>query len=116
MYMYMYMYICVYIYIYIYCHGVKNHTTSSVPITAPEGGFIGATGKILGVRVRWCSLCSPPRSWCRVPVLVLSGGCLVTRCCLRKQKEIRERERLATVLLEIQLNSGEIRGAYNATG
>ncbi len=65
-----------------------------------------------GVEVRWCSLCSRPWSLCRVPVLVLYGGYPVTRCYLERW----ERESLAAVFLEVELNSGEICRVYKAAG
>ncbi len=63
-----------------------------------------------GVEVRWCSLCSRPWSLCRVPMLY--GGYPVTRCYLERW----ERESLAAVFLEVELNSGEICRVYKAAG
>ncbi len=37
---YIYICVCVCVCLYIYSHGVKNHTTMTVPTMAPEGGFI----------------------------------------------------------------------------
>ncbi len=49
--------------------------------------------------------------------VVLDGGYPVTRCYLQGgSRDERERERLAAVFLEVQLNSGEICWAYNAAG
>ncbi len=108
----------IYIYIYIYCHGVKNHTTRTVPINARRVDLL-VLKKVrrwqTGVEVRWCSLCSLPWSLCRVPVLVLDGGYPVPRCYLRGGSR-DERERLAAVFLEVELNSGEICWAYNTAG
>ncbi len=105
----------IYIYIYIYCHGVKNHTTRTVPINARRVDLLTHKREKrwqTGVEVRWCSLCSRPWSLCRVPVLVLYGGYPVTRCCLERW----ERETLAAVFLEVELNSGEICRVYKAAG
>ncbi len=77
--------------VYIYCHGVKNHTTRTVPTMAPEGGFIykQVTNRCKGALV-WSVLSSSvlvqgARARAR---LWLSGHTLLSGGVKRRERDV----------------------------
>ncbi len=78
------------IYIYIYSHGLKNHTTRTVPIMAPEGGFIDTqvTNRCKGALVQSCVLFFGPCAGCRGLLSWLSGHTLLSAGVKKRERDV----------------------------
>ncbi len=89
------------------CHGVKNHTTGTVQLKAPEGGFILKQRKKRGEgqELPQCRKCSLLQSLGSVSVLVLKWGRSVICCSLWRNRE----KGVRCCLMEIELSCGFIR-------
>ncbi len=82
---------CEYIYIYIYCHGLKNHTTRTVPIMAPEGGFIDTqvTNRCKGALVQSVFSSSVlVQGACACAQLWLSGHTLLSAGVKKRERDV----------------------------
>ncbi len=74
---------------YVYCHGVKNHTTRTVPTMAPDGGFIykQVTNRCKGALVRSVLSSSVLVQGARV-WLWLSGHTLLSGGVKRRERDV----------------------------